>query len=53
MLHLTTINDIEQTLNDHRLCLFYIKAPFRDNKIPLKTLLSTKNRQAFFEMIEI
>jgi thioredoxin-like negative regulator of GroEL len=27
MFHLTNINDIEQTLNDHRLCLFYIKAP--------------------------
>lgn len=27
MLHLTNINDIEQTTKDHRLCLFYIKAP--------------------------
>ena len=27
MLHLTNINDIEQTINDHRLCLFYVKAP--------------------------
>ena len=27
MLHLTNINDIEQTLNDHRFCLFYVKAP--------------------------
>lgn len=27
MLHLTNINDIEQTIKDHRLCLFYIKAP--------------------------
>ena len=27
MKHLTNIDDIEQTLTDHRLCLFYIKAP--------------------------
>lgn len=27
MKHLTNINDIEQTLAEHRLCLFYIKAP--------------------------
>ncbi len=27
MEHLTNINDIEQALSDHRLCLFYIKAP--------------------------
>ncbi len=27
MVHLTNINDIEQTLADNRLCLFYIKAP--------------------------
>ena len=27
MKHLTDIQDIEQTLTDHRLCLFYIKAP--------------------------
>ncbi len=27
MKHLTDINDIKQTLADHRLCLFYIKAP--------------------------
>jgi len=27
MNHLTNINDIEQTTKDHRLCLFYIKAP--------------------------
>ena len=27
MKHLTNINDIEQALTDHRLCLFYIKAP--------------------------
>ena len=27
MQHLTNINDIEQTIGDHRLCLFYIKAP--------------------------
>lgn len=27
MKHLTDIHDIEQTLADHRLCLFYIKAP--------------------------
>lgn len=27
MEHLTDIQDIEQTLTDHRLCLFYIKAP--------------------------
>lgn len=27
MLHLTNINDIEQTVYDHRLCLFYVKAP--------------------------
>lgn len=26
MKHLTDIQDIEQTLTDHRLCLFYIKA---------------------------
>lgn len=25
--HLSDIQDIEQTLTDHRLCLFYIKAP--------------------------
>ena len=27
MKHLTDIQDIEQTLTDHRLCLFYIEAP--------------------------
>jgi thioredoxin-like negative regulator of GroEL len=27
MKHLTNIHDIEQTLAEHRLCLFYIKAP--------------------------
>ena len=27
MEHLTNIHDIEQTLRDNRLCLFYIKAP--------------------------
>ena len=27
MEHLTSIHDIEQTLKDNRLCLFYIKAP--------------------------
>jgi len=27
MEHITDIQDIEQTLTDHRLCLFYIKAP--------------------------
>ena len=27
MEHLTSIQDIEQTLKDNRLCLFYIKAP--------------------------
>ena len=27
MEHLTNIHDIEQTLADNRLCLFYIKAP--------------------------
>ena len=27
MKHLTNILDIEQTLKDNRLCLFYIKAP--------------------------
>jgi thioredoxin-like negative regulator of GroEL len=27
MKHLTNIQDIEQTLADNRLCLFYIKAP--------------------------
>ena len=27
MRHLTDINDIERTIIDHRLCLFYIKAP--------------------------
>ena len=27
MLHLTNINDIEQTVYDLRLCLFYVKAP--------------------------
>ena len=27
MKHLTNIKDIEQTLKDNRLCLFYIKAP--------------------------
>ena len=27
MLHLTNINDIELTVKDNRLCLFYIKAP--------------------------
>ncbi len=27
MEHLTNIHDIEQTLKDNRLCLFYIKAP--------------------------
>ena len=27
MKHLTNIKDIEQTLMDNRLCLFYIKAP--------------------------
>jgi hypothetical protein len=27
MKHLTNINDIEQTIEDNRLCLFYIKAP--------------------------
>lgn len=27
MNHLTNIHDIEQALADHRLCLFYIKAP--------------------------
>ena len=27
MKHLTNIHDIEQTLTDHRLCLFYVKAP--------------------------
>ena len=27
MEHLTNIYDIEQTLKDNRLCLFYIKAP--------------------------
>lgn len=27
MKHLTSINDIKQTLTEHSLCLFYIKAP--------------------------
>ena len=27
MKHLTSIKDIEQTISDNRLCLFYIKAP--------------------------
>ena len=27
MIHLTSIQDIEQTLTENRLCLFYIKAP--------------------------
>ena len=27
MIHLTSIKDIELTIADHRLCLFYIKAP--------------------------
>lgn len=27
MRHLTNIDDIEQTLAEHHLCLFYIKAP--------------------------
>lgn len=27
MKHLTSIKDIEQTISDHRLCLFYIKTP--------------------------
>ena len=27
MEHLTNIHDIEQTVKDNRLCLFYIKAP--------------------------
>ncbi len=27
MEHLTNIQDIEQTIRDHSLCLFYIKAP--------------------------
>ncbi len=27
MEHLTDIHEIEQVLSDHRLCLFYIKAP--------------------------
>lgn len=27
MKHLTDLHEIEQTLADHRLCLFYIKAP--------------------------
>ena len=27
MEHLTNIQDIEQTLKDNRMCLFYIKAP--------------------------
>ena len=27
MNHLTNINDIEESIADHRLCLFYIKAP--------------------------
>ncbi len=27
MEHLTDIHEIEQALSDHRLCLFYIKAP--------------------------
>lgn len=27
MKHLTTITDIEQTIEDNRLCLFYIKSP--------------------------
>ena len=27
MNHLTNINDIEQTIAEHRLCLFYTKAP--------------------------
>ena len=27
MEHLTSIKDIEQTIKDNRLCLFYIKAP--------------------------
>ncbi len=27
MEHLTNIQDIEQTISDHSLCLFYIKAP--------------------------
>ena len=27
MKHLTSIKDIEQTIKDSRLCLFYIKAP--------------------------
>lgn len=27
MRHLTTVKDIEQTISDNRLCLFYIKAP--------------------------
>ena len=27
MLHLTNINDIELTVKDNRLCLFYIKTP--------------------------
>ena len=26
MKHLTNIHDIEQTMTDHRLCLFYVKA---------------------------
>lgn len=27
MKHLTNIHDIEHTLTDHHLCLFYVKAP--------------------------
>ena len=27
MIHFTNIHDIEQTLTEHRLCLFYVKAP--------------------------
>ncbi len=27
MEHLANIQDIEQTISDHSLCLFYIKAP--------------------------
>ena len=27
MIHLTSIKDIEKVIADHRLCLFYIKAP--------------------------
>ena len=29
MIHFTNIHDIEQTLTEHRLCLFYVKAPDR------------------------